>query len=53
MAELVHPGGTSEDCLDVCLGGTIDERKRGMGPCRICHIYGIWDLQEQRGGAML
>ena len=53
MAELVHPGGTSEDCLDVCFCGTIDERKLCMVPCRICHIYGIWDLQKQRGGAML
>ena len=24
-----------------------------MVPCHICHIYGIWDLKEQRWGDAL
>ena len=46
MVELVHPGGTSENCLEDCFCGTIGERKMCMVPCRICHTYGIWDLQD-------
>ena len=24
-----------------------------MVPCHVCHIYGIWNLEKQRGGGML
>ena len=32
------------------LCGTSGMRKLCMVPCHICRIYGIWDLEEQRGG---
>ena len=35
------------------LFGTSGKRNLCMVPCHVCHVYGIWNLEKQRGGGML